>query len=69
MDSDFGANTSGSYKSGTNVKGHVVKVVYNLTDSLSLASTLFITSLVSKPTAMKSHDDTSRLQVDANWKF
>jgi hypothetical protein len=69
VDSDFGANTSGSYKSGTNVKGHVVKVVYNLTDSLSLASTLFITSLVSKPTAMKSHDDTSRLQVDANWKF
>jgi hypothetical protein len=67
VDSDTGANTLGSYVSGTNVKGHVFKLTYNLTDSLSLGATYFLTTLINNPSLADSQ--TGRLQVDAVWKF
>ena len=76
VDSDFGAyyGTSAGhygvsgYKAGTNVKGHIFKLSYNFTDSLSLGATYFLTELIdTKGQTAKS--DTGRLQVDASLKF
>ena len=76
VDSDFGAyyGTSAApyyvsgYKSGTNIKGHIFKGVYNFTDSLSFGVTYFLAELVDT-TGQTLKSDTGRLQVDANWKF
>jgi hypothetical protein len=62
-----GSPTAAGYFSGTNIKGHVFKGVYNLTDSFSLNITYLLTTLIERPNDMDSQ--TGRLQVDANWKF
>jgi hypothetical protein len=79
VDSDFGAfygtpnspANSGSgtgYASGTNVKGHILRLQYSPTDSLTLTAKWFLTSLINEyPSGSKS--DMSRLQVDASLKF
>ncbi|MEY2465715.1 MAG: hypothetical protein QOD03_236 [Verrucomicrobiota bacterium] len=79
VDSDFGAfyaaanspANSGSgigYASGTNVKGHILRLQYSPTDSVTLAAKLFMTDLIN---AFPANGDSqmNRLQVDANWKF
>ena len=76
VDSDFGTyyGTSAGhygvsgYKAGTNVKGHIFKLAYNFTDSLSLGATYFLTELIDK-TGQTAKSDTGRLQVDASLKF
>jgi hypothetical protein len=76
VDSDTGAYygsaynnspTAAGYFTGTNIKGHVFKVSYNLTDALSLGATYLLTDLIQNPSSEGS--TTGRLQVDANWKF
>lgn len=78
-DSDFGAfygaanspANSGSgvgYGSGTNTKGHVVKLAYSLSDSFTLSLKWFGTELINAFPA-SSDSEMNRLQVDAVWKF
>jgi hypothetical protein len=76
-DSDFGAyyqaasvRTGGGtgYISGTNVKGHVLKATYSPFDSLTLGITAFFTDLIEKSPAASSAA-TTRIQMDAQWKF
>jgi hypothetical protein len=74
-ESDFGANyvtapvggTAG-YRSGTNVKGHVVRGQYSPTDALTLGVTYWLTELIEESPA-GSDSGTGRLQVDATVKF
>jgi hypothetical protein len=84
VDSDFGAfyaaqmpnagfdstsNPTGrGYGSGTNVRGHIVKVTYSPFDSVVLGLTWFHTQLIdTAPSGDKGEMD--RLQVDASLKF
>ena len=79
VDSDTGAYygaayhnspTGKGYSTGTNIKGHVFKGTYNLTDSFSLGVTYLLTTLIQQPTAAQSYaSGTGRLQLDATWKF
>jgi hypothetical protein len=79
VDSDFGAfyagansppNSGGNigYASGTNVKGHILRVQYSPTDSVTLAAKCFLTRLIT-PFPAGSDSEMTRLQVDASWKF
>jgi hypothetical protein len=77
VDSDFGAYyksalpNSGQgrgYRTGTNVKGHIVKAAYSPFDSLTFSITYFDTELVDKVVPTDS-GHAGRLQVDALWKF
>lgn len=64
-------NGTGFY-GGTNVKGHVMKLTYNLTDSLNLAVTYYLTSLIKEPTPVagtSAKSDAGHLTVDLMWKF
>lgn len=77
VDSDTGAfygagyNGSGTgYKSGTNVKGHVVKAGYSPFDAFTLNFAVLMTSLINNPSESANiKSDTVRFQVDANLKF
>jgi hypothetical protein len=77
VDSDFGAYYGGTlansglttqYGSGTGVKGHIVKLAYSPSDSLTLSGKWFLTDLIN-PLPAGSESMMSRLQVDAVWKF
>ena len=74
-ESDFGAfyvkaPTGGNtgYRSGTNVKGHWVKLSASPSDSVTLSVAYFFTDLVHNSPA-GSESGAGRLQVDAVWKF
>jgi hypothetical protein len=76
-ESDFGAFYAGTpansgfgpgYGSGTNVKGHWVKISYSPYDSLTLSAACFFTELIN-PVPPASESGMKRLQVDAVWKF
>ena len=63
---------NGGYGSGTNVRGHVIRVVYALTDSFSLGATVYFSELIHELPAEPSINANSRavrVQVDGNWKF
>ena len=74
-ESDFGANyltapSGGStgYRSGTNVRGHILRAQYSPYDSLTLGVTYWLTELINEnPAGSKS--GAGRLQVDAVLKF
>ena len=78
VDDDFGAYyqqplpnsgfNSGGYRGGTNVKGHVFKGTYNLTDALSMSFTYYLTELVN-PSPAGSVSDSSHFMADLMWKF
>jgi hypothetical protein len=75
VDSDTGAyypvafpGGATGYRSGTNVKGHVVRGSYSPFDAFTLGVTYFLTELVEKPDS-PVETGAGRLQVDANWKF
>jgi hypothetical protein len=79
VDSDFGAfyagnnapaNSGGNigYASGTNVKGHILRLQYSPSDSVTLAAKCFLTELIN-PVPDGTDSQMCRLQVDANWKF
>jgi hypothetical protein len=70
-DSDYGAynySPSGQagYKTGTNVKGHIIKGTYALYDSLSFTIKYWMTEQIVE-TGGKT--GANRLQVDMSWKF
>ncbi len=60
------------YRSGTNVKGSIVKLSYSPFDMLTLSATWFRTSLINGQliSANTTWDSTmNRLQIDAMLKF
>ncbi len=78
VDSDFGAyyagispsNPAGSgYYSGTNVKGHIVRLVYSPTDFVTLGAKVFFTDLIDEPTVANRDSGIVRMQVDMSLKF
>jgi hypothetical protein len=77
VDSDFGAlyqspqpnsGLGSGYGSGTNVKGHIVRLAYSPYDPLTLAVQWFYTWLI-EPVPAGSDSAMNRIQVDASWKF
>ena len=60
--------TKGGVFGGTNVKGHLVKFNYSLTDSLTLTFTAYINSLI-KPVPSAYSSDSLRIMGDLMWKF
>ena len=73
-DDDFGAvynaapvGGANNYGSGTNVRGHVVKASYSLSDAVMFSLTWFQTSLIH--TYGVGPSDASRVFVDMMWKF
>ena len=60
-----GSGQGAGYRSGTNVKGHVVKAAYSPFDTVTLSARAFFMERVDAPT----DSETTRLQVDAQWKF
>ncbi len=62
----FGAPTGIS--GGTNIKGHLVKANYNLTDSLSLTFTCYANDLI-KNTSGKPNSGAIHAMADVMWKF
>ena len=79
VDSDFGAYyaaanspaNSGAgvgYGSGTNVKGHVFKFAYSLSDSMTLSIKWLMTDLITRYPG-GSESGMNRMQLDAVWKF
>ncbi|HEX7653838.1 MAG TPA: putative porin [Verrucomicrobiae bacterium] len=78
VDDDFGvyyrnAYTSGAsgYFGGTNVKGHLVKLTYSLTDSLSFAFSAFANTMINAEATGKQQPTTETLRVfaDVLYKF
>ncbi len=74
-DSDSGAfygvapvGGGNGYRTGTNIKGHVMRASYSPFDSTTLAVSYFLLDLIDNP-APATDSRTGRLQVDANWKF
>ncbi|MSU20655.1 MAG: hypothetical protein EXS30_04590 [Pedosphaera sp.] len=75
VDSDTGAfyqsapiGGSGGYGPGTNLRGHHIKAAYSPLDSLTLGLTYFLFDLI-KEAPSGSDSQTSRIQIDATWKF
>ena len=75
-ESDFNAFTqiarttggTGGFVNGTNVRGHILKGSYSMTDSLTLSVTYWRTeNIAENPLSSVSRAD--RLQVDAAWKY
>jgi hypothetical protein len=74
VDSDSGAfyaagpansGQGAGYRTGTNVKGHVMRVAYSPYDSLTLTAKAFLMERIDIP----DDSEMTRLQVDAQWKF
>jgi hypothetical protein len=53
---------------GTNVKGHLVKFNYSLTDAFTFSLTFYVNSLIQNPSATAS-SDAMRIFADVMWKF
>ena len=56
------------YRSGTNVRGHIVKASYSPSDAFTLSVTYYLTVLIHN-IPPGSESGTGRLFVDAMWKF
>ncbi len=56
------------YGSGTNVRGHWIKLSYSPYDSITLSAACFFTELIN-PSPAGSQTDMTRAQVDVVWKF
>ena len=80
VDDDFGsyyrnAANSGSiaagYFGGTNVKGHLVKFTYSVTDSMSFSVSAFMNDLINNQYGAISEPNSGTLRVfaDVMWKF
>lgn len=67
VDDDFIAY-NGGIVAGTNIKGHLVKATYSLTDSLSLGFTCYIDQLIHPPTPT-AKSDAMHFMADLLWKF
>jgi hypothetical protein len=63
------ANPTGAgYGSGTNVRGHWLRLAYSPFDSFTLGITCYFTELI-RPTPAGSPSGMTRLQVDGTWRF
>jgi hypothetical protein len=76
VESDFGAfypSGGGGFRAGTNLKGHVVKVNYSAAHSLTFGVSYILAELLQEDAFVGPGQDddtlTSRLLVDAIWKF
>lgn len=80
VDSDFGAYfetvpaASGlgrGYRAGTGVAGHIGKIAYALSDSVSVGATWFYTEAIDEPVVggREAESGQHRVQIDAIWKF
>ena len=80
VDSDFGAyrevawpgsGLGNGYRSGTGVQGHITKLAYSLSDSMSIGATWFYTHMIDEPIVGGERSDSGqhRVQLDAIWKF
>ena len=67
-DSDYGAygvnGTANEHKTGTNVRGHVIKAKYQVNSAMQAAAAYYIGKAIKTPS-----DSTSRIQLDLIWKF
>ncbi|HYV31450.1 MAG TPA: hypothetical protein VEO53_10135, partial [Candidatus Binatia bacterium] len=63
-----GTNPGAGYAGGTNVRGHVAKATYSLTDSLAFSVTYYNVILINEAPA-GSKSGMSHLLVDLMWKF
>lgn len=75
VDSDFGgfyqaapAGGSSGYGPGTNLRGHIFKASYSVTDGFTLGITYFMVGLINE-NPVGSNNEVGRLQLDAIWKF
>jgi hypothetical protein len=75
---NYQTSTAGGYVGGTNIKGHLVKFNYSLTDSLTFSCSCFINDLISGNTLTPSSTppisdlkNTSAIHffADVMWKF
>jgi hypothetical protein len=84
VDSDFGAyrqvglanaGAGSGYRSGTGLKGHIVKLAYSISDSFTVGATWFYVSLIDEPSqsslaaGLDPESAQHRVQLDAVWKF
>ena len=78
VDDDFGSFYKNApigggtgYKGGTNVKGHLLKATYSLTDSMSFSFSAFVNDLVNNKAsaAGEPNNGTLRVMADVMWKF
>ncbi len=58
---------STGYVGGTNIKGHLLKLNYSFTDSLTFTATCFLNELINKTGEPKSAD--MHFMADLMWKF
>lgn len=66
------AGTSAGAYGGTNVKGHMVKMNYSITDSVTFSITAYITDLINNPVYNNVAEPDStmiHLMADIMWKF
>ena len=68
------AGTGTGIYGGTNVKGHLIKGNYSITDSLTLTLTCYITDLISNPATQNGIDvepnnEAIHAMADITWKF
>ena len=73
MGAGLGQGLGAGYRSGTGNQGHIVKVVYSLSDSVTIGATWFYVHLIDEPNRAAIGKDPEsgqhRVQVDAVWKF
>jgi len=71
--SSVASGLGSGYRAGTGIQGHIVKVGYSLSDSVTIGATWFYTQLIDEPSrALIGKDPESsqhRVQLDAIWKF
>jgi Putative porin len=61
-------NTKGGMLGGTNIKGHMVRLNYSLTDSLTFGFAAYLNSLI-VPVPSAYHSDAIHIMGDLLWKF
>lgn len=72
---NYANNTaSAGYAGGTNVKGHLVKLNYSFTDSLTFSATCFVNDLINLPkqgsgAAVDLNSSAIHFMADLMWKF
>ena len=67
-----GAGQKSGVMGGTNVKGHLVKFNYSITDSLVFSTTCYVNSLINVPThspTVNPESDEIHFMADLMWKF
>jgi hypothetical protein len=80
VDSDFGthyeiahpgSSLGNGYRAGTGLQGHITKLAYSLSDSVSIGATWFFTEQINpaRVGGVQTETEQHRVQIDAIWKF